>query len=261
MNHFGIYKRGDKVLGFKVLKLKTEKKKNIYYNKEKLKKIKSEIEDLLNNINNFDVSEELISSLEFELGKDKNNLANGYYYILANKQINKENLKELYDILSKDLLDDYSIENMGEYYRKKDVYILDGSNSLIGSYDKGMNPEIIEEKMDDLFEYINKENENDLLDVYIKSQIIHYYLSYVHPYFDVNGRCARTLSMWYLIKQNAYPFIIFNKGIYKNRTNYKKSILKCNRGDVTPFLEFSLKILKKELEEIISYEDTTNKKR
>lgn len=249
------------MLGFKVIKLKTEKNKNIYYNKTKLKKLKSEIEDLLKNINNFDISEELILSLEFELGKDKTNLTNGYHYILGNKEINKDSLKELYDILSKDLLDDYSIENMGKYYRQKDVYILDGSNSLAGSYDKGMNPKIIEEKMDDLFEYINKDNEKDLIELYIKSQIIHYYLSYVHPYFDVNGRCARTLSMWYLIKQKAYPFIIFNKGIYKNRTDYKKSILKCNRGDITPFLEFSLETLKKELEEIISYEDTNNKKR
>ena len=241
------------MLGFKVLNLKNEKDRNFYYNKVIVKGLKKEIEKLLKQLNDFNVSDELISSLEFELGKDKRNLNNGYYYIIGGQPINKDTLKELYDILSKDLLDDYSIENMGKYYREKDVYILDGSHSLMGLYNKGLDPEKVEGKMDDLFDYINKDNDKDIVETYIKSQIIHYYLAYVHPYFDVNGRTARTLSMWYLIKQNANPLIMFNRGIYKNRDDYKRSILKCNRGDMTPFLEFSLKTLKEELiERIIS---------
>ena len=249
------------MLGFKVLKLKTEKDKNIHYNKTILKKLKKEIGSLLKNINDFNVSNELISSLEYEIGKDKNNLANGYHFILGNNSINKDTLKELYDILSKDLLDDYSKENMGKYYREKDVYIIDGSNDLMGLYNKGIDSSIVEDKMDDLFEYVNKDNDKDLVETYIKSQIIHYYMVYIHPYFDVNGRTARTLSMWYLLKQNAYPLIIFNKGIYKNKTDYKKSIMKCNRGDITSFLEFSLEVLKKELEEMLSYKESTIKNR
>ncbi|MBR2786219.1 MAG: hypothetical protein IKD76_01770, partial [Clostridia bacterium] len=47
------------------------------------------------------------------------NLNKGYHYILVHHTIEKESLRELYAILSKDLLDDYSIENMGEYYRQK----------------------------------------------------------------------------------------------------------------------------------------------
>ena len=241
------------MLGFKVLNLKNDNDKNFYYNKVVIKGLKKDIEKLLKQLNSFNTNDELITSLDFELGKDKRNLNNGYYYILGSQPINKDTLKELYDILSKDLLDDYSIENMGKYYREKDVYILDGSHSLMGLYNKGLDPEKVEGKMDDLFDYINKDNNKDIVETYIKSQIIHYYLAYVHPYFDVNGRTARTLSMWYLMKQNANPLIMFNKGIYKNRDDYKKSILKSIRGDITPFLEFSLKTLKEELiERIIS---------
>lgn len=244
------------MLGFKVLSLKNEKNKNFYYNKVIVKELKKEIEKLLKQLNDFNLSDELLASLEFEIGKDKRNLNAGYHYILGNQPINKDKLKELYDILSKDLLDKYSIENMGKYYRKKDVYILDGSHSLMGLYNKGLDPEKVEEKMDNLFDYINKDNEKDIVETYIKSQVIHYYLAYVHPYYDVNGRTARTLSMWYLIKYNAYPLTMFNRGIYKNREDYKKSILKSIRGDITPFLEFSLKTLKEELvETIISQSD------
>jgi Fic family protein len=259
MNHFGICKRGDEVLGFKTLKLKTEKDRNFFYNKIALKGLRKELEELIKQIKDFNVSDELFSSLDFEMGKDQQNLTKGYLYVLGRKEINKDNVKELYDILSAGLLDDYSIENMGEYYREKDVYILDNNHSFIESYTKGMDASLVDDKMNDLFDYINKDDTNDLIEIYIKSQIMHYYISYVHPYFDVNGRTARTTAMWYLIKENVSPFILFNRGIYKNRADYKKAILKCTLGDITPFIEFSLKTLKKELEEFISYEDTTTK--
>ena len=54
------------------------------------------------------------------------NLYHGYQYILNNKSINKDTLKELYNILSKDILEAYDANNMGEFYRLKPVYILKG---------------------------------------------------------------------------------------------------------------------------------------
>ena len=249
------------MFGDRILKLKTEKDENIRYNKLMLNGLRKDIENLLIQIDKFDVADELYSSLDFEMGKDKENLCTGYLYIIGRKPINKDSVKELYDILSKDLLDEYSQENMGEYYRQKDVYILDNTPIFIGKYTKGIDPEKVEPKMDDLFEYINKNNEMNIIDKYIKSQVIHYYMAYVHPYYDVNGRTARTLSMWYLLKENVHSGILFNRGIYKNRADYKKAILRCNNGNITPFIEFSLKTLKKELEEYISYEDTTTKRK
>ena len=58
------------MLGFKVTNLKTDRDKNIFYNKAKIKALKKEIEKLLKQLHDIDVTEELISSLEFERGKD-----------------------------------------------------------------------------------------------------------------------------------------------------------------------------------------------
>ena len=38
---------------------------------------------------------------------------------------------------------------------------------------------------------------NDLL----KAALIHFYIAYLHPYFDGNGRMARLLHLWYLVQQ------------------------------------------------------------
>ena len=244
------------MLGFKVLKLKNDDNRNIFYNTFFINNLKKEIEKLLKEVNNFDSALELISPLDNT--KEDSNLANGYFYILQNNRINKDSIKELYDILSKDLLDDYSKENMGKYYREKNVYIMDSSfNEFIGYFDMGVHPIKIDNMMNNLIEYINEDNEKDIVEKYIKSQIIHYYLVYVHPYFDVNGRTARTLSDWYLINNKVDKCTLFNRGISKDKDGYK-NVIKRTRSrntDITPFIEYSLKILKNELEKELSKEE------
>ena len=52
----------------------------------------------------------------------------------------------------------------------------------------------------------NGETFGNATDYFIKSQIMHFYFVYIHPYFDINGRTARTTSLWHLLNEKAYPF-------------------------------------------------------
>ena len=177
------------------------------------------------------------------------NLYHGYEYILNHNNINKESIKELYSTLSNGLLDNYSINNMGEYYREKPVYILKSDRIDVEPY-QGMNEKYIDKYMDKLIDYINNNNiSNTEIDHFIKSQIIHFYFVYIHPYFDINGRTSRTISMWYLLNNKIYPYIIFNRGIAFNQRDYESSIVTTrNTGNITLFLEYILKNVKTEFE-------------
>ena len=191
------------------------------------------------------------------------NLYNGYKYILKNPQIDKANLKKLYYILSKNLLSDYDLSHMGEYYRNEPVYIF-YSDSPYVEPDQGINFNEIDNYMNNLFEYINHNNKFDTkTDFYIKSQIIHFYFVYIHPYFDVNGRTSRTISMWYLLNNEIYPYIIFNRGINFSKNIYYKNIRNTIKySDITIFLKYMLETVKVELEKeylIINIESLTQK--
>lgn len=176
------------------------------------------------------------------------NLFHGYQYILTHENINKQSLKELYSLLSEGLLDEYSVNNMGEFYRLKPVYILKGGRLDTEPF-HGINENEIEYHMSLLFEYINKIDTKTEIDNFIKSQILHFYFVYIHPYFDVNGRTSRTLSMWYLLKNKCYPYIIFNRAIAFNQKGYDENIIKGrNTGDITLFLKYMLVSVEKELE-------------
>ncbi len=176
------------------------------------------------------------------------NLYKGYQFILKYKLVNEKSLRKLYDILSKDLLIPEDIEMMGEYYRNDIVYIVNKYISLEKS-DQGVDYHVIPKLMNEYFNFFNNKKASNVIDEYLYSQILHFYLVYIHPYFDVNGRCARTMSMWHLIKNEAYPFIIFNREIAMHSKEYYEAIenTKLSR-DLTIFLLYMMKVAKVELE-------------
>ena len=210
-----------------------------------------------NNIEGYldDVSliEEVIRNSNSISDKNKKNriinLYKGYKYILQKPEINKENLNKLYKILSHNLLCSYDLKNMGEFYRNGEVFIYFSDNSAVPP-DTGVSYEILDDMMDKYFKFLNsEENIETLTDYYIKSQIAHFYFVYVHPYFDINGRSARTSSMWYLLNNEAYPYIIFNRAIGNSKNIYYKEIRKAKTShNLTSFIEYLMVNVKKELE-------------
>lgn len=177
------------------------------------------------------------------------NLYNGYRYIYEGKEINKENLKKLYNILSKNLLSEEDIVNMGEYYRNDPVYIYFSRNMDIEP-DTGVPANELEKYMEEYFNYINSNNDLSCnTDYFIKSQIMHFQLVYIHPYYDINGRTSRTTSMWYLLNNGVYPYIIFNRGISLDKNLYYRIIRDVKKyRNVTFFLNYMLDNVKIELE-------------
>lgn len=156
-----------------------------------------------------------------------------------NNKINEENLFELYKMAIWDSLDEEDIIIEGSYYRHDTVYVQNGIEIL----HSGLSHELLESYMKRLIEYMNESSDDEL----VKSTIIHFYISYIHPYFDGNGRMARLVQMWYLI-QSGYPGVFqvsLSKLIEENRKAYYKAfdMIEANQKisgvlDVTPFVQF-----------------------
>lgn len=186
------------------------------------------------------------------------NLYNGYKYILTNRDIDKEHLKELYGILSDGLLCKEDLDRMGEYYRTAPVYILK-KGRLDMELAQGIDYSLIDRYMDIYFKYVKEGNDGSITDTFIKSQIMHFYFVYIHPYFDVNGRTGRTLAMWYLLNEEAYPYIIFNRAINNNASNYDEAIADTkNNANISFFIKYMMINVKKELEKELIMRDIRN---
>lgn len=176
------------------------------------------------------------------------NLYNGYRYILQGKEINEDTVRKLYKILSDGLLCERDLARMGDRYRTAPVYILKNGR-LDGTMDHGVDAEDIEKYMSSFFEFVNNGDVFGVpTDYFIKSQIMHFYFVYIHPYFDINGRTSRTVAMWYLLNNQIYPYIIFNRGINFD-SSYDRTIGECKEYyELTKFVRYMLINVKKELE-------------
>ena len=83
----------------------------------------------------------------------------------------------------------------------------------------GIGWEKLTDYMGDLIGFIqDKTPMNDLL----KAALIHFYIAYLHPYFDGNGRMARLLHLWYLVQQgySSALFIPLSEYVNKSRKGY-----------------------------------------
>lgn len=165
-------------------------------------------------------------------------LKNGFEFI-SNKdnKITEENIYKLYMMSIGDFLDDENKLKEGSFYRHDSVYVM--SDKIERS---GISSAKLSEYMSDFVSFANSE---DKINELVKATMLHFYIAYIHPYFDGNGRMARLIHMWYLI-QKGYEttlFIPFSNYIEKSRKKYYDAYTLVEENsklsgvlDITPFL-------------------------
>ena len=165
------------------------------------------------------------------------NMKAGIDFVNRLPEFNKDNLFKLYRLLSNGCLDEEDKLRPLDYYRYDEVEI-----------DRyyGCPPDKIEECMNALFDYVNKtllsKDKNKLI---LLPHFCHYYLIYIHPYFDYNGRTARMVSYWiYLLSGcKVFPPII-SEAINQTKNDYYKAIelSRDSHNDLTYFLKYLLSV-------------------
>ena len=172
-------------------------------------------------------------------------LKQGFEFIACtDNRITKDNLRTLYGIAINPYHTDKANElRPDQYYRDSGVVVLNTLHEKKLHY--GLSAEHIEKNMDVLFNFISEDTQgiSDL----DKASIIHFYIGYIHPYFDGNGRMARLVHLWFLIQKGytATLFMPFSALIEKSRSQYAKAyeLVESNKKisglvDVAPFLAY-----------------------
>ena len=152
-------------------------------------------------------------------------------------EITEENIHALYELAIAQTLPEEDRLIPGSFYRHDSVYIVGE-----GIEHSGLPHGKLTGHMGRLVEFINQDSSvGDLL----KAAIIHFYIAFLHPYFEGNGRMARMIHLWYLIRQG-YPSALFipfssyiersRKGYYHAFTLVEDNAKISGKIDVTPFL-------------------------
>lgn len=165
-------------------------------------------------------------------------LKRGFEFISnSNHKITEENIYKLYMMSIDSDLEQESRLQKGMYYRDDAVFVM--SDKVEHS---GIDHRRLAEYMQAFVSFANADDGiNDLL----KATMLHFYMAYLHPYFDGNGRMARFMHMWFLI-QKGYAstlFVPFSSYIDKSRKKYYDAYTLIEENfkwtgviDITPFL-------------------------
>jgi len=149
----------------------------------------------------------------------------------SKKKISQEIIQQIHVFVMKGIL-----KNPGQY-RTENVRII-GAKIRPPSYLK------IIKLMDDYIQNIEKLK----LQIIKKASFIHHEFVKIHPFIDGNGRVARLLTNFYIMK-NGYPPIVIQK---EDRKKYYKTLNKADQGDLSDFATFIARSINESIQYYLS---------
>lgn len=140
-------------------------------------------------------------------------------------------------------------------FRDHPIYVKDHVDGEIAF--TAPNQEEVSLFVEQLIKFINQEEE--FYHPIIKASILHFMIGYIHPFGDGNGRTARALFYWYLMKKGylLLKHISISKAILNSRTSYDKAFLRTehDENDLTYFIMYSIKSLRVAFQNLVNYRD------
>jgi len=151
----------------------------------------------------------------------------------------------------------------GEFRKNNDIVITDG-------YDVVHEPPCykkIEERLNIICEFANKDHSGEdgtiFIDPMVKAIILHFMIGYEHPFSDGNGRTARAIFYWYMIKNGFgyFEYIAISKLLKKAPAKYGKSFLysEIDENDLTYFIFYQVDIIIRAIDELLNYLEEKSK--
>lgn len=203
---------------------------------------------------------EIIKVLDEEKPSAKRNRFDGmvkkYVYLLDDSPSYEVTLNSSIDIRS--LYDDMVLDEIrkedwpdGDIFRKDVAEVVSGTQQVkhVGLYP--------ESKIISYIDTVLSLFKNDAIPQLYKIAILHYFIGYIHPFYDGNGRLSRFISS-FLLKQefNSLVALRLSYTIKNNKSDYYKAFDiindKNNMGDLTPFITYFADIVEKSIDSLIA---------
>ena len=129
-------------------------------------------------------------------------------------------------------------------YRTGEMQIVSGAMGMEKVHFEAPKAETVKQEMDKFLKWINNENELDLV---VKSAIAHFWFIIIHPFDDGNGRISRAISDLLLARSENSPirFYSLSNQLLEEKKNYYATLQKVQHssGDITEWIVWYLECL------------------
>ena len=108
-----------------------------------------------------------------------------------------------------------------------------------------------------LCRFFNEKNSKQFVHPIIRGIIINFMISYVHPFPDGNGRTARAMFYWYMLKEGYWltEYLSISRVIAQSKKSYEKAFLytEADGMDIGYFVAYNLRVLEQSFKQLQNY--------
>ncbi len=168
------------------------------------------------------------------------------------EKLSIELLCEIQASITNETLDDSSAS--GRLRNSDDIVVIDTDGTVLYIPPKANE---LKERLQTLCDFANISSEEPFIHPVVKAAMLHFWIGYVHPFVDGNGRTARALFYWYLLKNKYWlvEFLPISRIILKAPVKYKMAYLYSEKddNDLTYFIMFHLRAFHLSIEDLKKY--------
>ncbi|GAB5562591.1 MAG: hypothetical protein SynsKO_42380 [Synoicihabitans sp.] len=172
---------------------------------------------------------------------------------LRDKPLTPNLVLELQSIVTENTLDDPSAA--GRFRREnEDVKVMDMEGTVFHSPPLANQ---LKERMKAMCEFANGETPEEFVHPVIRAIILHFWLAYDHPFVAGNGRTARALFYWSMLRENyeLFEFISISQVILRGPAKYNMAFLhtETDDNDLTYFVLHQAKVIDEAVKALRAY--------
>ncbi|CAA6826216.1 MAG: MloA [uncultured Sulfurovum sp.] len=208
------------------------------------------------------VAKEMLVSSRTPKTEDEKMILNNYLLMREVKEVKDEELSidmilEFHKIATKGTIQNGVIP--GELRQDNEIVITDGVDGNI-VHQPPCHTEV-ENRLRDVCDFANTNHSGEdgtmFIHPILKGIILHFMIGYEHPFADGNGRTARAIFYWFMLKNkyDYFEYISISKLLKEAPVKYGKSYLytEIDENDLTYFIYYQVDIILRAIDELLKY--------
>jgi Fic family protein len=204
------------------------------------------------------VAKDMLRKKKSPQNKSQQMIVNNYntiQYIVEHKEqpLTEELLLTIHRLMTEKTLD--NPEDAGRFRTNDKVVVADMLEGDIVYTPPSFQE--IPEFVESLCIFFNNDNPRTFIHPIIRGIIVHFMLAFMHPFVDGNGRTARALFYWYMLKEGykLTEYMSISRVIAKSKANYEKAFryVENDGNDMGYFVAYNLGALEKSFQQLRDY--------
>jgi Fic family protein len=172
---------------------------------------------------------------------------------LKDREITRDLLFEIHRMATDETLDDPSAA--GRFRRPEEEVVVGDDQGAIFHAPPPAGE--LDRRVDEMCAFANGQTPAAFVHPVIRSMILHFWLAYDHPFVDGNGRAARALFYWSMLRRGywLFEYITISKIILKAPAKYGRAFLysETDNSDLTYFLLYHSDVVRRAIDELHDY--------